>query len=91
MYAYKIKPDPSLILFPKVSEKDHAGEITNKDLWIKTFQRIKFMIMGCPFINNSSPEDKIDIACTTTNLNTFFFHKELFAIGMFLQSTICTK
>ena len=35
MYSYKIKPNPSLIIFPKVREKDCASEINNKDLRIK--------------------------------------------------------
>ena len=32
MYAYKIKPNPYLILFPKVREKDSTREINRKDL-----------------------------------------------------------
>ena len=44
MYAYKIKLNSSLILFPKVREKYCAREINNKDLQISIFWIIKFAV-----------------------------------------------
>ena len=55
MYAYKIKPNPSVIIFPKSRGKYCATEINKKDLWIKTF----WICRGSVKITYKSTEDKL--------------------------------